>query len=114
MKTLLKLLLLGLIIVGTATWAQAPEQSTAPADRVVSQSVSSALVRVGIDPRVTSVKVVTTAGHVVYLTGLISDRSKIMLAGATAAKAAPGYRIVNNIHAGFFDDPNHVNGSMTK
>lgn len=94
--------------------ALAQMQSNAPADQAVARAVSSALIKAGIDPRVTSVQVVTTSGHAVYLNGLIGDQNEIKLAAATAARAAPNWRIVNNIHSGFFDDPSHVTGGMTK
>jgi hypothetical protein len=94
--------------------AQAAEQSRLPADQAVKQNVSRALVDAGIDPRVTSVQVVTTSDHVIYLNGLISDRDKIKLAGAVAAKTAPSWRVVNTIRASFFDSPNHVNADKTK
>ncbi|HEX3484939.1 MAG TPA: BON domain-containing protein [Micropepsaceae bacterium] len=93
---------------------QAAEQSGLPADRAVQQNISQALVQAGIDPRRTSVQVVTTSDHVVYLSGLISDRDTIKLAGSVAAKTAPSWRVVNNIRASFFDDPNHVNADKTK
>jgi hypothetical protein len=94
--------------------ALAQMQSSAPADRAVARAVSGALVKAGIDPRITSVQVIATSGHVIYLSGLIGDQNTIKLAGAAAAKAAPGWRVVNNIHSGFFDDPSHVTGDMTK
>jgi osmotically-inducible protein OsmY len=94
--------------------ARAQTQSSAPADRAVAQTISSALVKAGIDPRTTSVQVITTSDHAVYLTGLISDQSRIKLAGETAAKAAPSWRVVNNIRSSFFDDPAHVRGDKTK
>ena len=94
--------------------AQAQVQSNGPADRAVTQHVSEALVKAGIDPRTTSVRVITTADHTVYLSGLISNAQTIKLAASAAAKAAPSYRIVNNIHSSFFDDPSHVTGDKTK
>ncbi len=94
--------------------AQAQTQSPAPADKAMAQSISNALVKGGIDPRTTSVQIVTTSDHAVYLTGLISDPNRIKLAGDIAAKAAPSWRIVNNIRASFFDDPAHVRGDKTK
>lgn len=94
--------------------AQAQTQSPAPADKAMAQSVSNALVKGGIDPRTTSVQIVTTSDHAVYLTGLISDPNRIKLAGDLAAKAAPSWRVVNNIRASFFDDPAHVRGNKTK
>ena len=94
--------------------AQAQVQSNGPADRAVTQHVSEALVKAGIDPRTTSVRVITTADHTVYLSGLISNAQTIKLAASAAAKAAPSYRVVNNIHSGFFDDPGHVVGDKTK
>jgi len=94
--------------------AQTPKQSSAPADKAVSKKISQALVKAGIDPRITSVQVITTSDHVVYLKGLISDTDTIKLAGNVAAKTAPTYRIVNQINSGFFDDPNHVSGGMSK
>ena len=105
---------LPLLLLALPGCALAQMQSSAPADQAVARAVSGALVKAGIDPRVTSVRVITTSGHVVYLSGLISDRNEIKLAVAAAAKAAPGWRIVNNIHSGFFDDPGHVTGDMTK
>lgn len=89
-------------------------QSPASADRAAAQNVSRALIQAGIDPRVTSVQVVTTADHVVHLSGLISNVQLIKAASAAAAKAAPGYRVVNTIRSSFFDDPNHVSGDKTK
>jgi hypothetical protein len=94
--------------------ASAQSQSSATADKAATQNVSRALVQAGIDPRVTSVQVVTTSDHVVHLSGLISNVQLIKAASAAAAKAAPGYRIVNNIRSSFFDDPNHVTGDKTK
>ena len=105
---------LGLVLAITSTSVGAFEQSVAPADRATTQKIGAALIRAGIDPRITSVQVITTSDHTVYLTGLISDRSKIKLAGEVAAKVAPSYKIVNNIYSSFFDDPNHVHGRMTK
>jgi hypothetical protein len=94
--------------------AQAQQQSGAPADRTMAQAISSALIKAGIDPRTTSVQVITTSDHVVYLTGLIGDPDRIKLAGTVAAKAAPSWRVINNIRGSFFDDPNHVRGDKTK
>ncbi len=94
--------------------AHAQIQSSTPADRAVTQNVSQALVKAGIDPRTTSVRVVTTADHTVYLFGLISSSQTIKLAVNAAEKAAPSYRVVNNIHSSFFADPNHVTGDKTK
>ncbi|HWD48762.1 MAG TPA: hypothetical protein VG309_02475 [Rhizomicrobium sp.] len=110
---------LEIIFAGFAVWlctaeVQAAEQSRLPADQAVQQNVSRALVKAGIDPRLTSVQVVTTSDHVIYLSGLISDRDTIKLAGTVAAKTAPSWRVVNTIHASFFDDPNHVNADKTK
>lgn len=102
------------LIAANSSAALAQMQSSAPADRATAENISKALVKVGIDPRVTSVQVVTTADHTVYLKGLISDQSLIKRAGDAAAKAAPGYHVVNNIHSGFFDDPSHVRGDKTK
>ena len=93
---------------------QAQTQSEVAADREISQKISRALTEAGIDPRTTSVKVITTSDHSVYLTGLISNKDKIKLAGDVAAKTAPAFRIVNQIHSSFFDDPNHVSGDKTK
>jgi osmotically-inducible protein OsmY len=92
----------------------AQSQSTAVADRTATQKVLRALAQAGIDPRVTSVQVVTTSDHVVHLSGLISNAQLIKAASTAAAKAAPGYRVVNNIRSSFFDDPNHVSGGITK
>ena len=94
--------------------AYAADQSRQPADQAVQQNISRALVQAGIDPRRTSVQVVTTSDHVVYLSGLISNRDTIKLAGSVASKTAPSWRVVNNIRASFFDDPNHVNADKTK
>ena len=94
--------------------ARAQTQSPAPADKAVAQMISNALMKAGIDPRTTSVQVITTSDHAVYLTGLIGDQNRIKLAGETAAKAAPSWRVVNNIRSSFFDDPNHVRGGKTK
>jgi osmotically-inducible protein OsmY len=96
------------------TDAHAAEQSRVPADQAVQQNISRALIQAGIDPRRTSVQVVTTSDHVVYLSGLISDRDTIKLAGTVATKTAPSWRVVNNIRASFFDDPNHVSADKTK
>ena len=114
MNTLRQASLLAAALLAFASMAQAQKQSDAPADRTVSQNISKALVKAGIDPRTTSVQVVTTADHVVYLKGLISDKDTIKLAGQVAAKTAPSYRIVNQINSSFFDDPSHVNGGMSK
>jgi hypothetical protein len=110
----MKASIIGVALLLGASAAGAAEQSGAPADKAVAQNVAKALVKAGIDPRITSVQVVTTADHVVYLTGLISDTNTIKLAGSVAAKTAPGYRIVNNIRSSFFDDPSHVSGGITK
>jgi osmotically-inducible protein OsmY len=101
-----------LLLLTMTTRAQT--QSSAPADRAVAQTISNALVKAGIDPRTTSVQVITTSDHAVYLTGLISDQNRIKLAAETAAKAAPSWRVVNNIRSSFFDDSNHVRGDKTK
>ena len=93
---------------------QAQTQSGAPADQEISQKISRALSEAGIDPRTTSVKVITTSDHSVYLTGLISNKDTIKLAGDVAARTAPTSRIVNQIHSSFFDDPNHVSADKTK
>jgi osmotically-inducible protein OsmY len=94
--------------------AQAQQQSNAPADKAIAQTISNALAKAGIDPRTTSVQVITTSDHAVYLIGLIGDRSRIKLAGDVAEKAAPSWRVINNVHGSFFDDPNHVRGDKTK
>ena len=114
MRTLSKIHSLSLTVLLAATAVQAAEQSRVPADLAVQQNVSRALVSAGIDPRRTSVQVVTTSDHVIYLSGLIGDRNTINLAGAVAAKTAPSWRVVNNIRASFFDDPNHVSADKTK
>jgi osmotically-inducible protein OsmY len=93
-------------------WSQV--QSNAPVDRAIAQNISQALTKAGIDPRITSVRVITTSNRVVYLSGLISDAQTVKLAAVVAARTAPGYRVVNNIRSSFFDDPNHVNGGITK
>ncbi|HEY1607335.1 MAG TPA: BON domain-containing protein [Allosphingosinicella sp.] len=109
-----KLVFAALNALLSATAVQAAEQSHLPADQAVQRNVSRALAGAGIDPRRTSVRVLTTSDHVIYLSGLISDRSAIRLAGAVAARTAPTWRVVNNIRASFFDDPNHVNADKTK
>jgi hypothetical protein len=114
MNALLKTWIIGLVLIVLAPSAQAQTQSNTPADKNVSQNISKALVKAGIDPRTTSVQVITTSDHVVYLKGLISNQKTIKLAGDVAAKTAPSYRIVNQINSGFFDDQNHVNGGMSK
>lgn len=105
---------ISLSLAFVAPWMQAQVQSTSPVDKTVSQNISKALAAAGIDPRVTSVQVITTSDHVVYLTGLISDKNMIKVAGDVAAKTAPSYRIVNNISSSFWDQPSHVSGSVTK
>jgi hypothetical protein len=109
-----KIVLSGLSLLLSLRAAQAAEQSRLPADQTVQQNVSRALIQAGIDPRRTSVQVITTSDHVLYLSGLISNRDTIKLASSVAAKTAPSWRIVNNIRASFFDDPNHVNADKTK
>jgi hypothetical protein len=94
--------------------AFAQTQSPAPADRALTQTIAAALVKAGIDPRVTSVQIVVSADHTIYLKGLISDPKLVKLAGDTAAKTAPGYHVVNAIRSSFFDDPNHVSDGKTK
>jgi hypothetical protein len=106
--------LAGLLLLLSFADAQAAEQSRLPADQAIQQNVVLALINAGIDPRRTSVQVVTTSDHVIYLSGLISDRDMIKLAGAVALKTAPSWRVVNGIRASFFDDPNHVNADKTK
>ena len=103
---------LGLLL--TVANVRAAEQSRAPSDQVVEQNTSRAFALAGIDPRRTSVQVITTSDHAIYLSGLISDRNTIKLAGSVAAKTAPSWRIVDNIRASFFEDPNHVNADKTK
>lgn len=107
------LAVISILIIPSAA-AQAQQQSGAPADRAMAQNISSALIKAGIDPRTTSVQVITTSDHAVYLIGLISDPERVKLAGTVAAKTAPSWRVVNNIHTSFFDDPNHVRGDKTK
>lgn len=109
-----KPLVLGLAFIILLSSVRAQTQSNDPADQQVSQKISQALAEAGIDSRTTSVKVTTTSDHVVYLTGLISNKDTIKLAGNVAAKTAPSCRIVNQIHSSFFDDPNHVTGDKTK
>ena len=105
--------LLALIVCTPSVHAQI-KQSSAPADKTVTSKIIKALADAGIDPRTTSVQVITTSGHIVYLKGLISDKSEIALAGKVAAQNAPGYKIENKIISSFFDDPNHVTGGQTK
>jgi osmotically-inducible protein OsmY len=114
MNALFKASVIGLSLVLFTSGALAQEQSSSPVDRAVSHEISRALIKAGIDPRTTSVQVITTADHVVYLTGLISNRDTIKLAGQVAAQTAPSYKIVNKINSSFFDDPNEVNGGMSK
>jgi hypothetical protein len=109
-----KLAFVGLALLLSASEVEAAEQSRLPSDQAVQQNVAHALVMAGIDPRRTSVQVITTSDHVIYLSGLISDRKTIDLAAAAAAKAAPSWRVVNGIRASFFADPNHVNADKTK
>src|SRR5690242_614235 len=107
----------GIAVLTLLLWpiaAQSAEQSRLPADQAVQQNVLRALISAGVDPRRTSVQVVTTSDHVIYLSGLISDQNTINAAGAAAAKAAPSWHVVNNIRASFFADPNHVNADKTK
>jgi osmotically-inducible protein OsmY len=94
--------------------AHAQTQSQAPADEAMSKKILNAIVKAGVDLRTNSVRVITTSDHTVYLSGLISDKNEIKLAGDTAAKTAPSYKIVNNINSSFFQDQNHVTGDMTK
>jgi hypothetical protein len=114
MRAVFKMVFAGLSLLLSLADVQAAEQSRLPADQAVQQNVSRALAQAGIDPRRTSVQVVTTSDHVIYLSGLISNRDTIKLAGAVAAKTAPSWRIVNTIRASFFDDPNHVRADKTK
>ena len=110
----LSLVLVPAVLATVLSPVMAQQQSSALADRAVQQNIANALVKAGIDPRVTSVQVTVTADHTVYLKGLISNPDTIKLAGAVAAKIAPSYRVVNNIRSSFFDDPNHVTGDKTK
>ena len=114
MRAAAKIALTGLSLLLSLAEAQAAEQSRQPADQAVQQNVSRALIEAGIDPRRTSVQVMTTSDHVIYLSGLISNRDTIKLAGSVAAKTAPTWRVVNNIRGSFFDNPNHVNADKTK
>ena len=114
MSLFAKAIVLSLTLIVLRPSVQAQTQSSSPADQELSQKISKALVEAGIDSRNTSVKVITTSDHVVYLTGLISNKDTIKLAGDVAAKTAPSFSIVNQIHSSFFDDPNHVTGDKTK
>lgn len=114
MRTALQAFVVIVILAVPASWAEAQMQSPAAADRAIAQNISNALIKAGIDPRITSVQVITTSDHTVYLKGLISDQNQIKLAASVAAKTAPSWRIVNNINSSFFDDPNHVTGGITK
>ena len=107
-----KALALALIVLLPSGKAQT--QSSAPTDRELSQKIAKALADAGVDSRTTSLKVITTSDHVVYLTGLISNKDTIKLAGEVAAKTAPSFRVVNQLHSSFFDDPNHVTSDKTK
>jgi hypothetical protein len=114
MRAVSKLVFTSLSLLLFVTDVRAAEQSRLPADQAMQQNVSHALANAGIDFRTTSVQVVTTSDHVIYLSGLISNRETIKLAGTVAAKTAPSWRVVNNIRSSFFDDPNHVNADKTK
>lgn len=114
MSILLKLFVTGFALIALLPALSAQTQSSAPADQEISQKISRALSDAGIDPRTTSVKVITTSEHQVYLTGLISNKDTIKLAGEVAARTAPTFQIVNQIHSSFFDDPNHVSADKTK
>ena len=109
-----KIALVSLSLLLSSAQVRAAEQSRLLADQAVQQDISRALIRAGVDPRRTSVQVVTTSDHVIYLSGPISDRNTIKLAGSVAAKTAPSWRVVNNIRSSFFDDPNHVDADKTK
>lgn len=114
MNAAIKVGVMGLLLLALATSAQAQAQSDAPGDLALAKKISQALEKAGIDPRTTSVQVITTTDHVVYLKGLISNQDTIKLAGDVAAQTAPHYQVVNHIHSSFFDDPDHVTGGMTK
>ena len=114
MKLFPKTLLSGLTTLVLGPLIQAQTQSSAPTDQAVSEKITQALAAAGIDSRTTSVKVTTTSEHEVYLTGLISNKDMIKMAGDVAAKTAPSFRIVNQIHSSFFDDQNHITGDKTK
>lgn len=114
MRSASKIVFVGLALLLSLADVQAAEQSRLPADQAVQQNVTHALIAAGIDPRRSSVQVVTTSDHVIYLSGLISNRDTIKLAGTVAAKTAPSWRVVNTIRSSFFDDPNHVNADKTK
>jgi osmotically-inducible protein OsmY len=114
MNQISKTLVVGLGLIALLSSMQGQTQSSAPADRELSQKISRALADAGVDSRTTSVRVITTSDHVVYLTGLISNKDTLKLAGDVAAKTAPSFRVVNQIHSSFFDDPNHVTGDKTK
>ncbi len=113
MNLLLRYLTLSLALTLLRPALQAQTQSSAPADQEVAHRIVTALAAASVDSRITSVKVITTSDHVVYLTGL-SDKDTIKLAGTVAAKTAPSFRVVNQIRSSFFDDPNHVTGDKTK
>ena len=100
-----KIVLSGLSLLLSLGAAQAAEQSRLPADQTVQQNVSRALIQAGIDLRRTSIQVITTSDHVLYLSGLISNRDTIKLAGSVAAKTAPTWGVISNIPESFFDDP---------
>src|ERR1700679_3767262 len=75
-------LLPAIVVAGTVNvpiQVSAQVQSSAPSDRAIGQNISKALIKAGIDPRTTSVQVITTSTHVVYLSGLISDPQTIKL-----------------------------------
>lgn len=107
-------LIVAFAIAALSSEAHAQMQSNAPADRAATQTVSQALVKAGVDPRTTSVRVITTADHTIYLSGLISSSQTIKSAVSAAQEAAPSYHVVNNIRSSFFGDPNHVTGDKTK
>jgi methionine-rich copper-binding protein CopC len=107
-------LLAGVMLMAGLSLAHAQVQSKVPADKALAKKILNAIVKAGVDLRTASVQVVVTADHTVYLKGLISDSNEAQLAVKTAQENAPGYKVVNKINGGFFDDPNHVNGGMTK
>jgi osmotically-inducible protein OsmY len=108
------LLLAGVMVIAGLSLAHAQSQSTAPSDKALSKKIFNAIVKAGVDLRTNSLQVVVTADHTVYLKGLISDSNTVQLAVKTAQDNSGGNKVVNEIKGSFFDDPNHVNGGMSK
>jgi len=87
--------------------ANAQGVANSPVERIVSRTVLNAISKAGVDP---SVRVITTADYMVYLTGVSRNPQSIKAAGSAAAGAAPGYRVVNNITSGIGAHPSGKTG----